>query len=434
HHIGQVFRAYRYHPRHLKIFGKALNQELLGRWLGLTQTQISKLENGKPEQNLKVLQSYAQALYLPSRMLWFALPGQKLPILRFTAELSQEEALMAASDESNKFLKWAQASNVDDLTIEQIQNEIRSIARSYLKAPTMPLFERTRKLRDRAFTLLSGHQKPAQARELYSAAGWSLTVLAWMSTDLGRPAAAEDHLHAAWLCAENAEQNNLRAWVRATQHTAAFWQNDFWRAAQYAEDGLRYATDGTAELYLASAWALDLARYGDGEAAQSALERARNAADLAGRAAQPDELTGPFTCSISRAGGVWSDTYLQLGDAASALSYADQAVSDFESTASGARNLGSERMVRCQQVKSHILLGELDGAVSSLDPIIETAPEHRVGPLAQRVREITEMVTNRTEFNSAPMAEHIKDAALEFQRSRDLSFENPPRAGRKELE
>jgi hypothetical protein len=36
-HIGKVFRAYRNHPRHLQLFGKALNQELLGRWLGLTQ-------------------------------------------------------------------------------------------------------------------------------------------------------------------------------------------------------------------------------------------------------------------------------------------------------------------------------------------------------------------------------------------------------------
>jgi hypothetical protein len=48
-HIGKVFRAYRNHPRHLQLFGKALNQELLGRWLGLTQAQVSKLENGKPE-------------------------------------------------------------------------------------------------------------------------------------------------------------------------------------------------------------------------------------------------------------------------------------------------------------------------------------------------------------------------------------------------
>src|SRR4051812_37655889 len=74
-HIGKVFKAYRNHPRHLELFGKALNQELLGRWLGLTQAQVSKLENGKPEQNLEALRNYAKSLRLPQRMLWFDFPG-----------------------------------------------------------------------------------------------------------------------------------------------------------------------------------------------------------------------------------------------------------------------------------------------------------------------------------------------------------------------
>jgi hypothetical protein len=64
-HIGKVLRAYRNHPRHLQLFGKALNQELLGRWLGLTQAQVSKLEKGKAEQNLDVLRNYAELYVCP---------------------------------------------------------------------------------------------------------------------------------------------------------------------------------------------------------------------------------------------------------------------------------------------------------------------------------------------------------------------------------
>ena len=75
-HIGKVLRAYRNHPRHLELFGKALNQELLGRWLGLTQAQVSKIENGKAEQNLEALRNYAKALRLPQQMLWFDFQGQ----------------------------------------------------------------------------------------------------------------------------------------------------------------------------------------------------------------------------------------------------------------------------------------------------------------------------------------------------------------------
>jgi len=74
--MGKVFKAYRNHPRHRQLFGKSLNQELLGRWLGLTQAQVSKFENGKPEQNLETLRHYAKILHLPQNLLWFDFPGQ----------------------------------------------------------------------------------------------------------------------------------------------------------------------------------------------------------------------------------------------------------------------------------------------------------------------------------------------------------------------
>lgn len=138
------------------------------------------------------------------------------PVARLPqGDLSAHIVVMTA-DESSRFLAWAEDENVGELTLEQLDAQIRRISHAYLKVPTGPLFVRTRELRDRAFSLLSGQQRPSHARELYAAAGWTLTVLAWMSVDLGRPDAAEDHARAAWLCAERAEHNGLRGWVRAT--------------------------------------------------------------------------------------------------------------------------------------------------------------------------------------------------------------------------
>lgn len=328
---------------------------------------------------------------------------------------SMEVILMDAADESAKILAWAEAVNVGDLTIEQIHAEIRRIAHSYLKVPTVPLFDRTRELRDRIVGLLNGRQKPSHSRELYSAAGWALTMLAWISTDLNVPDASEEHLRTAWVFAENADQNNLRCWIRAAQHTAAFWQQDFARAAHYAEDGLRYAGSGSTELYLSSAWALDLARCGNGERALAVLNRAQNAAESAGFG--EDALSGPFTCSIARAGGFWSDTYLALGDTKEALLYADSAVKGFESTPNDRRNVGSERMVRCQQVKAHLLAGELDGASEALMPVLDTTPEHRVRPLLQRVDEISLMTAGHGEGNSLAVLK-MRDAIDEFRNVR----------------
>jgi len=67
-----------------------------------------------------------------------------------------EVALMSAADESAHFLAWAEASNTGDLTVEEMHSDIRRIAHSYLKVPTLPLFARARAIRDHAFTLLAG--------------------------------------------------------------------------------------------------------------------------------------------------------------------------------------------------------------------------------------------------------------------------------------
>src|SRR5215470_6820918 len=335
-----------------------------------------------------------------------------LPALgRSSALQDLGQAVSIAAHESTELLAWAELENVGELTLEQLHSEVRRISHAYLKAPTVPLFRRTCQLRDRAFTLLDGRHRPSRARDLHAAAGWSLTVLAWMSVDLGHPDAGEDHARTAWLCAERAEHDGLRAWVRATQHTAAFWQDDFGRAARYAADGLRYAA-GSAALFLASAYALDLARSGLDEPAREALQRAQQCAEKFEQSG--DELAGPFTCSFDRASGFWSDTQLALGAAHAAIEDADRAVAAFEAQPLEQRNQGSERMARLQQVRGHLALGQLEDAEDALMAVLDTAPEHRMRPLLVRMSEV-HTAAAKPEYRHEPIAKRIRDAATAFQ-------------------
>lgn len=328
--------------------------------------------------------------------------------------LDPRTALTSAADESAHYLAWAEVSNVGELTVEQMHSDVWRVADSYLKVPTLPLFARARAIRDLAFAHLKGGQRPSQARDLYAAAGWALTLLAWMSTDLGRPDAAGTHARAAWLCAVNADHNGLRSWVRATQHTAARWEHRFLDAARYAEDGLTYGTNGSAELFLASALALDLANAGRADDARAALDRAREIAETVEQA--DDELAGPFTCSVGRAaGGFWSDVHLALGEPPDALSEADRAVAAFERTPAERRNHGSERMARLQQVRAQLAQDQFEGAAEALAPVLETGPEHRVRPLLQRLGQVhTQTMTcgQRDE----PTLRTVREAITEFGR------------------
>lgn len=76
-HIGQVIRAYRHHPVHGP---RALSQELVAGWLGLTQTQLSRIESGPPIKDLGKLVAWAKALHIPPDLLWFKLPYATGPV------------------------------------------------------------------------------------------------------------------------------------------------------------------------------------------------------------------------------------------------------------------------------------------------------------------------------------------------------------------
>ncbi|WP_435204666.1 helix-turn-helix domain-containing protein [Micromonospora sp. bgisy143] len=73
-HLGRVIRAYRCHPYHGRV---ALPQTVVAGWLGITQAQLSRVENGPPLVHLDRLAHWAKVLGIPAGSLWFRLPGQQ---------------------------------------------------------------------------------------------------------------------------------------------------------------------------------------------------------------------------------------------------------------------------------------------------------------------------------------------------------------------
>ncbi|WP_045879876.1 helix-turn-helix transcriptional regulator [Pseudofrankia sp. DC12] len=71
-HMGRVLFAYRKHSHH----GQTLSQEVVAGWLGMTQAQLSRIENGRAPEELSKLIRYSQILGIPAEVLWFDLPGE----------------------------------------------------------------------------------------------------------------------------------------------------------------------------------------------------------------------------------------------------------------------------------------------------------------------------------------------------------------------
>ncbi|ABD13438.1 hypothetical protein ThrDRAFT_03843 [Frankia casuarinae] len=69
-HMGRVIAAYRNHPHHTVL----LSQEMVAGWMGITQTQLSRIESGEPVTDLTKLIRWAEVLCIPEDLLWFKLP------------------------------------------------------------------------------------------------------------------------------------------------------------------------------------------------------------------------------------------------------------------------------------------------------------------------------------------------------------------------
>ncbi len=70
-HMGRMIRAYRCHPFHGR---RPLPQDVVAGWMGVTQGQLSRIENGPPIVHLDRLTHWARILGIPSSCLWFTLP------------------------------------------------------------------------------------------------------------------------------------------------------------------------------------------------------------------------------------------------------------------------------------------------------------------------------------------------------------------------
>lgn len=71
-HMGHVVRSYRKHPLHGR---RKISQETAARWLNISQTQLARIENGKPVTDLDRLTQWAKVLRIPPDLLWFTIPG-----------------------------------------------------------------------------------------------------------------------------------------------------------------------------------------------------------------------------------------------------------------------------------------------------------------------------------------------------------------------
>ena len=321
---------------------------------------------------------------------------------------SAEADFMArAANEAVEFGEWAEASSVGPITLEQLQQDVRAIARAYLTQPPFPLLRRTLHQRQRVFTLLEGRLRPAHARELYLLAGRLCGLSAWMIGDLGYSAEASTHARIAWLCADLADHSALRGWVRATQSKLAYWDGRPRTSAELAEDGLRQGVRDSGRVLLAGLAARGWAKSGD-------VDRARAGLTVVGAErealATEDEIGGVWGFSEAQQHYLAGTTHLWLREPEEAARAADRAVWLYEIADPEQRFYGAESLALLDSAIAHVLTGDLTEAAHRLVPVLELPPEKRVTLITSRAADLRRTL-DRTCPGRRPAAELASDLA-----------------------
>ncbi|GGU48251.1 hypothetical protein GCM10010211_10570 [Streptomyces albospinus] len=297
-----------------------------------------------------------------------------------TPEPEGIDLVETASGESAAWAMWAESTNVGDVALEQLLAETRALAAAYLSSaePPLAVFAKARVMRNRIFALLEGHQHPRQTTELYVLAGYLCGLLAWISSDMGEPHRADTQGRTAWLCAELADHDGLRAWTLSTRMKVALWDGRTQEAITLARRGSAYRSQGTVGVLLALQEADAWARLGAPDNAQAALARADEA-----RSAQhgSDDIGGLFACDDFRRINYATGVQLRTGRAATALDAAAGAL-----TIPARRAYGTEAQMRITLACAHMALGHPEGALEALEPVLALAPEQRLAPLSGRLR------------------------------------------------
>jgi tetratricopeptide (TPR) repeat protein len=331
------------------------------------------------------------------------------------AGTSERELIAMAARRARQFTVSTEPT-VSTESVDQVYDDVRRLAAAYPQRPLLELLGDLVEVQHSVYDLLEQRQRPEQAKDLYLQAGVIGGILAKASHDLADSHAALTQARAAFICADNADHDGLRAWLRGLQAMVAYWAGRPAESVRYAQSGADYAArQGTVSVWLPASEARALAALGDVNGAWAAIRRA----DEAWERLEPaglDELGGICTFTRARTLYYTADALAWLPDQGAAtedyasravLAYSDSSAADwaFSDQAGSYADLAIARLGR----------GELDGAAEAITEVLELEPERRINGIVHSVQRVHGAL--RSKFGGDKQAAVILEAIEDFLRT-----------------
>ena len=245
-HIGHVARAYRRHPLNVAKYGRdGIPQELLGAWLGLTQAQVSRIENGPPIRNLDTLAHWARILRIPPELLWFKFPGERAPIgsaIRLTAGMPSAPTMPVPPGGSFQLVPVGAGAlrNPDAAAMQAFRSADLQVGGGHLYASV------TKYLQTDVAPRLFGSSDGADNRAVFTAAAALTEMAGWMAHDAGRDATAKQHFGRSLALVQVGGDHQLSAHVLGSMSHLASHLDQPDEAIELARQGQAVLRTGSA--------------------------------------------------------------------------------------------------------------------------------------------------------------------------------------------
>lgn len=293
-----------------------------------------------------------------------------------------------AAKRARSFAFTAGQTDLTTDVMEQVHADVQNLATDYPQRPLSELLPDLITTQDTIYTLLEQQRRPAQARQLYFLAGVTGGLLAKASHDLADPHAALTQARTAFVCADQADHNGLRSWIRGIQSLVSYWAGRTRESVRYAQSGAEFAAVNSSSVWLPMNEARAHAALGNATAARAAIERAERAWDLV-QEDEVDELGG--LCLFGRTRQIYyaAEALSWLPSQSSlATDYATRAVAAYEDSSSPEWAFGDQAGAHSALAITRIQMGELEGAAEAVAPVLSLAPEQRINGIVNATQRV----------------------------------------------
>ncbi|UFQ15988.1 MULTISPECIES: hypothetical protein [Streptomyces] len=302
------------------------------------------------------------------------------------------QAAMAAS-RALRYAVMAETNSIGPETFDHLRDEVTRIGAAYPRVALHEILSDLTEVHDLIFRLLeSGRATPAQGVDLQLLASMASGMLAKDSHDLSDPKSAMVLARAAYVCADQAGHNGMRAWVRGLQSLIAYWAGRPADAAAYAARGAAALTTpaGSVSVWLAALEARAHALLGDSEGVQSAVVRID---DTRGATVRDDldSIGGILTFPAPRQAYYVAEAHVLLGGTGAEAEWsALEAVQAYATAPDDEWGFGDMAGAHTNLALARIARRDLEGATEAVHPVLDLPPSqhnHGIVVSARRVHE-----------------------------------------------